>query len=52
MINFGVKKIAYILTKPERVIVFEARRIGKILDWGDEFEFLEGIRVKLSELIK
>ncbi len=52
LLDFGVKRVIWILTKAEVVIVADDPKNWRVLDWDDEFEVWEGVKVKLSELIE
>ncbi len=52
LLNFGVRRVVWILTKPRKVLVLERGTEGKVLDWEDEVEIWEGVRLRLSDLLK
>jgi len=52
LFDFGVKRVIWIFTKGEVVVIADDPKSWKVLDWDDEFEIWEGVKVKLSELIK
>ncbi len=52
LLNFGVSRVIWILTRPRKVLVLEKGTEGKVLNWEDEFEVWEGVKVRLSDLLK
>jgi len=52
LLGFGVKRVIWIFTKGEVIVIADDPKSWKVLDWDDEFEVWEGVKVKLSELIK
>ncbi len=52
LLGFGVKRVIWILTKGEVVVIAENPKRWEVLDWEDEVEVWEGVKVKLSELLK
>ena len=52
LIDFGVKRVVWILTSPRSVLVFELGKPAVILGWEDEVEIWEGVKVRLSDLLK
>jgi len=52
LLNFGTDKVVWIFTKPKKVFVFEKGKRPTIYDWDEEVELLEGVKVRLSDLLK
>jgi len=52
LLDFGVRKLIWILTRPRKILVFEKGVEGRVLNWEDEFEVSGGVKVKLSKLLK
>ena len=52
LLGFGVKRVIWILTKAEVVVIVDDPKNWRVLNWDEEFEVWEGVKVKLSELIK
>jgi len=52
LLNFGTDKVVWIFTKPRKVFVFEKGKRPTIYDWDEEVELLEGVKVRLSDLLK
>jgi len=52
LLGFGVKRVIWIFTKGEVVLIADDPKSWKVLDWDDEFEVWEGVKIKLRELIK
>ncbi len=52
LLDFGVKRVVWILTSPRSVLIFEPNGPAVILNWEDEFEVWEGVKVRLSDLLK
>jgi len=50
LMDFGVKRVIWILTRPRKVLVFEKGSKGRVLDWEDEIEVWEGVKLRLSDL--
>ncbi len=52
LLDFGVRKVIWILTEPRKVLVLEKGVEGKVLNWDEEFEVCEGVRIRMSDLLK
>ncbi len=52
LLRFGVKRVIWILTKAKVVVIAEDPKNWKVLDWDDEFEVWEGVRLRLSDLLE
>jgi len=52
LLGFGVKRVVWILTKEKVVVIVEDPKSWKVLNWEDEFDVWEGVRVRLSDLLK
>ena len=52
LLGFGVKRVIWILTKGKVVVIAEDPKRWEVLDWGDEIEVWEGVRVRLTDLLK
>ena len=52
LLGFGVKRVIWILTKGEVVVIAEDPKRWEVLDWEDEVEIWEGVKVRLSDLLK
>ena len=52
LIDFGVKRVMWILTSPRSVLIFESEKPAVILDWEDEVEVWDGVKVRLTDLLK
>ncbi len=52
LLNSGVERVVWIFTRPRKVMVFERGKGGVILDWEDEIPLVEGLRLKLPDLLK
>ncbi len=52
LLNAGVKKVVWIITKDKKIMVAESGKRWFITDWDDTIELIEGISLNLEELIK
>ncbi len=52
LLGFGVKRVIWILTKGKVVVIAEDPKRWEVLDWKDEVEIWEGVRLRLSDLLK
>ena len=52
LLRFGVKRVIWILTKANVIVIAEDPKNWKVLNWEDEFEVWEGVKVRLSDLLK
>ena len=52
LLKSGVERVIWIFTGPRKVMVFERGKGGVILDWENEIPLVEGLRLRLSELLK
>jgi len=52
LFSVGTDKVVWIFTKPKKVFVFEKGKRPTIYDWDEEVELLEGVKVRLSDLLK
>ncbi len=52
LLNSGVERVVWIFTRPRKVMVFERGKGGAILDWEDEIPLVEGLRLRLPDLLK
>ena len=52
LLKSGVERVVWIFTGPRKVMVFERGKGGVILDWEDEIPLVEGLRLRLSDLLK
>jgi len=52
LLNFGVKKIIWIFTDTKKVMIAEKdSKKWEILDWDQEIEFIENLKVNISQII-
>ena len=52
LLKSGVGKVVWIFTRPKKVMVFEKGKKGVILDWEDSIPLIEGVELRLSDLLK
>ena len=52
LLKSGVEKVVWIFTRPRKVMVFEKGKKGVILDWKDYITLIEGLKLRLDELLK
>ncbi len=52
LLKSGVERVVWIFTKARKVMVFERGKGGLILDWEDEIPLVEGLGLRLSDLLK
>ncbi len=52
LLNSGVERVVWIFTGPRKVMVFERGKGGLILDWEDEIPLVEGLGLRLPDLLK
>ena len=52
LLKSGVGKVVWIFTRPKKVMVFEKGKKGVILDWEDSIPLVEGLKLRLDELLK
>ena len=52
LLRFGVKRVIWILTKANVIVIAEDPKNWKVLNWEDEFEVWEGVKVRLSDLLE
>lgn len=52
LIKFGVKKIIWIFTETEKIMLAEkGSKKWEILDWDQEIEFFEGLHVNIDQIL-
>ena len=51
LLKSGVERVVWIFTGPRKVMVFERGKGGVILDWEDEIPLVEGLRLRLPDLL-
>ncbi len=52
LLKSGVERVVWIFTGPRKVMVFERGKGGLILDWEDEIPLVEGLGLRLPDLLK
>ncbi len=52
LLKSGVERVVWIFTGPRKVMVFERGKGGVILDWEDEIPLVEGLGLRLPDLLK
>ena len=52
LFSAGTQRIVWIFTRPRKVMLFEREKKTIIYDWKDEIELLEGIKLRLSDILK
>lgn len=52
LIEFGTKKVIWILSKSKKVIIAEPEQSWAIHDWDDGIELLEGIRFNIGQHLR
>lgn len=52
LIKFGVKKIIWIFTETEKIMVAEkGSKKWEIFDWDQEIEFFEGLQINIDQIL-
>ncbi len=51
LFDFGVKKVVWILTETEKVIVAEAGRPWTVVDWQEDILILEACRINVKAIV-
>ena len=52
LINFGVEKLFWILTKSKKIIVITENKKWYFTDWNEELSIIDDLKFSLKELIK
>jgi len=52
LLESGVGKIIWIFTEVEKVLVAEKGKVWTILDWDEDIELIENLKLNIKELIK
>lgn len=52
LLKFGVKKVVWIFTDTEKVMIAETgNKRWEIIDWDQEIEFIEGLNINIHQLL-
>jgi len=52
LLESGVGKVIWIFTEVEKVLVAEEGKVWTILDWDEDIELIENLKLNIKELIK
>ena len=52
LFDFGTKKLIWVLSKSQKVIVAEPDQHWRIINWNEEIEIIEGIQFNLDAFLK
>lgn len=50
LLDFGVRKVVWIFTETRKILLAEANRPWTMLDWSEEIELFDNIRVNVADL--
>lgn len=52
LIKFGVKKVIWIFTDTQKILIAErGRKKWEIMDWDQDVEFMEGLNINIQKII-
>lgn len=52
MMNFGTKRILWVLTKHKKIFVFSKNETTQILDWNKDVVVMEGVVLNIHDLLE
>ena len=52
MLNFGTKKILWIITKHKKIFVIEKGQTTQVVEWEDDIFLMENITLNLKDLLE
>ncbi len=52
LLESGVEKVVWIFTKIKKIMVFERGGVGLILNWDEDIELIEDLKLNIKKLIK
>jgi len=52
LLQSGVEKVVWIFTKIKKSMVFERGGRGIVLDWDEDIELIENLKLNINDLIK
>ena len=52
MLEFGVKKVIWIFTSSQKIIIAELNQPWLTVDWTNDIELIDGLTINVSKYLK